>query len=344
MADGVPITAGSGTGVAADEVALNLTGTVAKNGTTTLTGTGTAFLSEISVGQVIRVPGVASEDRTVASIASNTSLTVTTAFAQTASGQTAQRVAFYQKVKLDGGGSGATTPVTSVALSTGGALQIAGGTLTSTSGSITAATSTVTSGDLSAAGAVTIAIFGTYAGVNATFEGSPDGGTTWFPLAATREDSGISESTTGVLTANTSRVWLTGMPGLNRLRVRATAWTSGTATVILVGGALPIEPMVSAVQMPAPLTPTRANVAASATSVTLRAANVNRKGLMISNQGTANLYVDLTGGTATTTTANSFLLGPNQSWAMDFSTFTTGLITGIWSATGGNGANVTEFV
>jgi hypothetical protein len=249
-----------------------------------------------------------------------------------------------QIVGLDLNIGGATELLSSgIALSSGNAIQVAGGTLASTTGTITTTTSTVTSGDLSAAGAVTIAIYGTYAGVNVTFEGSPDAGTNWFPISATREDSGISEATTGVLTANTSRVWLTGMPGLNRLRARATAWTSGTANVILVAGALPIEPLVSAVQMPAPLTPARTNVAASATSVTLKAANVNRKGLMLSNQGTASLYVDLTGGTATTTTANSFVLASNATWTMDFSTFTTGAITGIWTATGGNGVNVTEF-
>jgi hypothetical protein len=53
--------------------------------------------------------------------------------------------------------------------------------------------------------------------------------------------------------------------------------------------------------------------------------------------------VDLTGGTATTTTANSFVLAANATWSMDFSTFTTGAITGIWTATGGNGCQVTEF-
>jgi hypothetical protein len=77
--------------------------------------------------------------------------------------------------------------------------------------------------------------------------------------------------------------------------------------------------------------------------VTLKAANTLRKGLMLSNVGTAVLYVDLSGGTATATTANSFQLAPGASWSMDYTTFTTGAITGIWAATGGNGCQVTEF-
>jgi hypothetical protein len=214
----------------------------------------------------------------------------------------------------------------------------------STVGTITAATSVVTSGDISRAANVTIGIFGTYAGVNAAFEVSPDAGTTWFPVGCTREDSGINETTTGVLPANTARMWTTGAPGFNRIRVRATAWTSGTANVVLLPGAMPFEPLTAAVVNPLVATPSRANVATSAASVTLRAANAARKGLMLSNAGTSTLYVDLTGGTATTTTANSFALPAGSTWVMDPTTFTTGAVTGIWAATGGNGCNVTEFV
>lgn len=70
----------------------NLTGTVTKTATqTTLAGTGTSFTTELSVGQVIIVPGTANEQRTVTAIASNTSLTVNKAWVNTASGQTAVR-------------------------------------------------------------------------------------------------------------------------------------------------------------------------------------------------------------------------------------------------------------
>lgn len=73
--------------------AASLTGTVAKAAaSSTLTGTGTAFTTELSIGQVISVPGTAVEKRVVIGIASATSLTVDSAYANTASGQTATRV------------------------------------------------------------------------------------------------------------------------------------------------------------------------------------------------------------------------------------------------------------
>jgi hypothetical protein len=68
-------------------------GTVAKAaGTQTLTGTGTVFLADLSVGQVISVPGTAIEKAVVTNIASNTSLTVARPFANTASAQVCTRV------------------------------------------------------------------------------------------------------------------------------------------------------------------------------------------------------------------------------------------------------------
>lgn len=71
----------------------NLTGTVAKTaGSTALVGTGTAFTTELAVGRVISVPGTAAEVRVVTAIADNTHLTVNTAFANNATGQTATNV------------------------------------------------------------------------------------------------------------------------------------------------------------------------------------------------------------------------------------------------------------
>jgi hypothetical protein len=58
-------------------------GTVATGGNTTLTGTGTNFLSVYQVGDSIYVDG--ETVRTIATVASNTSLTVTAAFSTTAS-------------------------------------------------------------------------------------------------------------------------------------------------------------------------------------------------------------------------------------------------------------------
>lgn len=63
-------------------------GTVSKTASsTTLTGSGTSFTTELSVGQMISVPGGTTERRIITAIASDTSLTVNSAFASTASGQ-----------------------------------------------------------------------------------------------------------------------------------------------------------------------------------------------------------------------------------------------------------------
>lgn len=62
-----------------------ITGTADPDGTTTLTGTGTAFLTEIKAGDEITVN---SETRTVQSISTDTSLLVTSAFSNTAGGAT----------------------------------------------------------------------------------------------------------------------------------------------------------------------------------------------------------------------------------------------------------------
>lgn len=70
-----------------------LTGTVTKTAaSTTITGSGTLFTTELSVGQMFSIPGTAVEYFVVTAIASNTSLTVSEAAVNTASGQTATRV------------------------------------------------------------------------------------------------------------------------------------------------------------------------------------------------------------------------------------------------------------
>lgn len=183
-----------------------------------------------------------------------------------------------------------------------GAMVIAGGTYVSAAGTITTAASVVTSADVGRAGNITIAIYGTYAGVNVTFEGSPDGGTNWFPWAVTREDSGSSETTSGVLVANTIRAWTVSAPGFNRFRVRATAFTSGTANVIIAAGALPIEPMVGAAVRFVGNDGVTTSVASTVTTnTTLVAADARRVALTIYNESTATLFVLMGAGTESAT-------------------------------------------
>ena len=70
-----------------------LQGTVSKtNGSSTLTGTGTNFDGQLYPGQLISIPGGTTEKRWIMAIASDTSLTVSSNFASSASGQTASIV------------------------------------------------------------------------------------------------------------------------------------------------------------------------------------------------------------------------------------------------------------
>lgn len=84
---------------------------------------------------------------------------------------------------------------------------------------------------------------------------------------------------------------------------------------------------------------TKANVSGSASSVTILAANVGRTGAAITNDSSAILYLDLTGGTASAT-SYTVQLAAGAYYEIPF--YYSGLITGIWaSATGA--ARVTEF-
>lgn len=85
---------------------------------------------------------------------------------------------------------------------------------------------------------------------------------------------------------------------------------------------------------------TKSSVAASASSVTLLAANSLRKRWSVYNDSSAILYLDTTGGTASSTSyavqvpANGYFEGPLP--------VNTGLITGIWASATGN-ARFVEF-
>lgn len=73
--------------------AAALTGTVAKVASSAaVVGTGTAFTTELTVGQMISIPGTAAETFVVTAIADNTHLTLSANAANSATGQTATRL------------------------------------------------------------------------------------------------------------------------------------------------------------------------------------------------------------------------------------------------------------
>lgn len=130
-------------------------------------------------------------------------------------------------------------------------------------------------------------------------------------------------NTIGALTANQS---------INAAQVAGNATStdsgtsgSGTQRIINAGAA----------------TGTKSNVAGSASSVTILASNTSRKGAVIYNDSTALLYLDLSGGTASSS-SYSVQMPANSYFELPGPTIYNGAITGIWTSAAGN-ARVTEW-
>lgn len=86
-----------------------------------------------------------------------------------------------------------------------------------------------------------------------------------------------------------------------------------------------------------PGTATRTQVADSAVAVSLIAANAGRKGLVITNDSSARLFVGY--GTVDPTTTNyTFVLLSGQTWEMTPSNVFTGQLKGIWETDPNDGA------
>lgn len=99
-------------------------------------------------------------------------------------------------------------------------------------GTITAVAQTVAA-DVSQAGSATVTVAGTHAGVNLTFEAYD--GVNWVGLWAQQTDVQSVVLVSGVITTNATRAWdVSPLLGFSQLRVRATAWTSGTANIRII--------------------------------------------------------------------------------------------------------------
>lgn len=166
---------------------------------------------------------------------------------------------------------------TAASLATG--WPVINGELSDTSGTFTNATQTtsVTATGLDGYGNVLISINGTYGTATAVFEGSDDGGTTWYGISeADRTDSNVIESGYTSLT-NTNRAWQISNPGWDSIRVRSTAVASGTVNVRISPSAAPTA-AGNAVSIGAAL-PTGANTIGA---VTIAAAQT----IAVTNTGT----------------------------------------------------------
>lgn len=99
-------------------------------------------------------------------------------------------------------------------------------------------TTSVTNNNLDGYGNSLVSINGTYGTATAIFEGSDDGGTTWFTVNAARDDLNVIETGYTSLT-NTSRSWQINNSGFDSIRVRSTAVASGTVNVRISSSSAP---------------------------------------------------------------------------------------------------------
>lgn len=102
--------------------------------------------------------------------------------------------------------------------------------------------------DISKCGNCTVQVNGTYTGVTLTFEASVDGGTTWQPIQGQRMADGLAEASGVTPGGGNTRQWSFALPGVNRFRVRATSYSTGTAVITIDYGSLIYAPVVTAIQ------------------------------------------------------------------------------------------------
>lgn len=103
-------------------------------------------------------------------------------------------------------------------------------------------------GDVSRASNVMMFCTGTFSTINCTFEGSLEavGATNWFAVQAVRTNANQIETATGNLSAQPAYAWELSVNALKRVRVRATARTSGTQSWRFVQGTYATEPIPAA--------------------------------------------------------------------------------------------------
>lgn len=171
------------------------------------------------------------------------------------------------------------------------------------------------SGDVSRASNVMALCSGTFSTVNCTFEGSLEasGDTNWFGIQAVRTNANTIETATGNLSAQPAYGWEMSVNALKRVRVRATARTSGTQSWRFVQGTYATEPIpaaqVSATQPVSgtvtatvtagtvnpvvPATPYFVNSAATTNGALILTGTSNLSSLYVTNEGASAAYVKL---------------------------------------------------
>lgn len=165
-------------------------------------------------------------------------------------------------------------------------------------------------GDVSRSSNIMVFCTGTFSTVNCTFEGSLEasGATNWFGVQAVRSNANTIETATGNLSAQPIYGWELSVNALKRIRVRATARTSGTQSWRFVQGTYATEPIPAAqvtatqpisgtvtatVTPPAPTTPYFLNSAATTNGALIIAGTSGLQSLYATNEGATTAYLKL---------------------------------------------------
>ena len=165
-------------------------------------------------------------------------------------------------------------------------------------------------GDVSRASNIMAFCTGTFSTVNCTFEGSLEatGASNWFGIQAIRTNANTIETTTGNLSAQPAYGWELSVNALKRVRVRATARTSGTQSWRFVQGTYATEPIpgaqvsatqpvsgtvTSTVTPPAPATPYFVNSAATTNGALILTGTSSVHSLWATNEGATVAYIKL---------------------------------------------------
>lgn len=201
----------------------------------------------------------------------------------------------YQIVKMAHGALDSATIVSStnplpITASSTNPVVIQGVQDTATTGTITSAASTVGPLAVTQRNVVTVSVSGTYAGVTIVVEASDDGGTLWYPLQCIDNNTGQASSSF-ILAANGSYSYDSAIGGYTHLRVRSTAWTSGTANVRMTAQSFAYDPVVAAICQSLDVDLTMASVAAA-----------NGDLFSVDCKGVRAIYLQLTGTFAGTVT------------------------------------------
>lgn len=155
-------------------------------------------------------------------------------------------------------------------------------------------------------GTVTAHCKGIFTGSNCIFEASIDSETgldgTWFAIQALRSNANTAEATTGVLAARPAYAWEFSVASYRYIRVRATAFTSGTQTWTLKGHPgsaenMPFFPpvVVSGAATTTPVNPTTHFLSSAATTnaTSVKATAGNLYAVVVTNQNAASRCLKL---------------------------------------------------